>query len=98
MVLAIVILSVLAVGVVCAVIVTVFGASGVQEPVTTQSFGGLAAGTVRDQDLAQVRLDIAFRGYRMDQVDALLVRLGTELTERDAEIDRLRVEADDGHL
>jgi len=34
-------------------------------------------------DLAQVRLSVAVRGYRMDEVDALLARLGAELAARD---------------
>lgn len=34
-------------------------------------------------DLAQVRLSVTVRGYRMDEVDALLARLGAELAARD---------------
>ena len=48
-------------------------------------------------DLADVRIDQALRGYRMDQVDALVERLEAEVCARDeqlaeqqAEIDRLR--------
>ncbi|MBM3688681.1 MAG: DivIVA domain-containing protein [Actinobacteria bacterium] len=48
-------------------------------------------------DLADVRIDQALRGYRMDQVDALVERLEAEVSARDeqlaeqqAEIDRLR--------
>ena len=39
-------------------------------------------------------LDTALRGYRMDQVDAVLDRLVDELRARDHEIDRLRAEDD----
>lgn len=35
-------------------------------------------------DLEKVRLPVAFRGYRMAEVDALLDRLGEELAIRDA--------------
>lgn len=98
MVLPILVLTVLAVGVLCAVVVTRVGSPGVQDPVNTQSFAGLGSGPVRAEDIEAARFDIAFRGYRMDQVDAALQRLGVELTERDAEIDRLRSEADHGHL
>ena len=35
-------------------------------------------------DLDKVRLPVAFRGYRMAEVDALLDRLGEELAIRDA--------------
>ena len=38
---------------------------------------------VRADDVRQVRFDLAFRGYRMEQVDAVLDRLATELAERD---------------
>ena len=47
-------------------------------------------------DIDDVRIDQALRGYRMDQVDALVDRLEAEITARDdllaqqqAEIDRL---------
>ena len=33
-------------------------------------------------DLRRVRFPLAFRGYRMSEVDALLARLATELEER----------------
>ncbi|CAN5425893.1 hypothetical protein BH23ACT6_BH23ACT6_22990 [soil metagenome] len=98
MALLILILTVLAVGVVCAVLVSRLGAPGVEDPVSTQSFSGWAGSPIGSQDVDSVRLDVAFRGYRMDQVDTVLERLSLELAQRDAEIERLRVEADDGHL
>lgn len=45
---------------------------------------------VTSADLAGVRFDLAFRGYRMDEVDTVLDRLGRELTGRDEEIAALR--------
>ncbi|MGB3684241.1 MAG: DivIVA domain-containing protein [Ornithinimicrobium sp.] len=96
MVLLILILTVLAVGVLCAVLVLRVGTPGVQDPVSTQSFSGWSPAPVSSRDVDQVRLDLAFRGYRMDQVDLVLARLSRELTERDSEIDRLRTEAGDG--
>jgi DivIVA domain-containing protein len=42
------------------------------------------------EDLDSLRLALAFRGYRMDEVDDLLDRLGDEIAARDAYIDRLR--------
>lgn len=42
-------------------------------------------------DLRAVRFDLAFRGYRMDQVDAVLDRVAGDLTARDAEISKLRL-------
>lgn len=54
--------------------------------------GDLSAG-----EIEQVRLDQSLRGYRMDEVDELVDRLGAEIAARDellaqqqAEIDRLR--------
>lgn len=37
------------------------------------------AGPLRAEDLRRVRFSLAFRGYRMSEVDALLDRLATEL-------------------
>lgn len=94
MIIVIVILSVLALGVVLAVVVSRTSVPGVEGPVTTASFAGLPAGPLLRDDLDHVRVDIAFRGYRMDQVDAMLFRLGDEIELRDAEIDRLRQRQD----
>ena len=37
---------------------------------------------LRADDLRRVRFSLAFRGYRMSEVDALLERLGAELESR----------------
>lgn len=42
-----------------------------------------------EADLAAVRFAVVMRGYRMDQVDGVLARLGRELTERDERIAQL---------
>ncbi len=86
------ILGVLAIGVVLAVIASRSAFPGVEAPVSTQSYPGLPAGPVHAEDVEVVKLDLAFRGYRMDQVDAVLGRLREELAVRDHEIDRLRAE------
>lgn len=91
-ILIIAILGVLAVGVIAAVIVSRSSVPGVEAPVSTQSHPGLPSGPVRSDDIAAIRLDLAFRGYRMDQVDAILGRLRQELAVRDHEIDRLRAQ------
>ena len=49
--------------------------------------GRLAAG-----DVARARFGIAFRGYRMADVDAALWRIAGELAARDAELGTLRKE------
>lgn len=38
-----------------------------------------ATGPIRGADLRRVRFSLAFRGYRMSEVDSLLDRLATEL-------------------
>lgn len=50
---------------------------------------GLPDGPLRAPDLDRVRFPLAFRGYRMADVDLVIVRLAGELTIRDAEIERL---------
>lgn len=50
-------------------------------------------GDVSAADLEDIRLDQAVRGYRMDEVDALVERLGAEISSRDDEIRRLRGES-----
>ena len=50
----------------------------------------LPEGPLEVGDVSAVRFSVAFRGYRMDEVDAVLDRLSDELAERDAEIARLR--------
>lgn len=44
----------------------------------------VAPGALREDDLAALRLSTAVRGYRMDEVDAVLDRLRSELAARDA--------------
>lgn len=39
---------------------------------------------VRPADIGRLRFSVALRGYRMDQVDAVLARLESALAERDA--------------
>jgi len=94
----VVVLAVLAVGVLAAVVVSRLPIPGVEDAVTTQSHGGLAPGTVHAAQVRSVRLDVAARGYRMDQVDAMLSRLADAIEERDGEIDRLRGQEHRGHL
>jgi len=53
---------------------------------------GLPQGRVEPDGLAGVRFTMAMRGYRMDEVDAVLDRLALELADRDATIAELRGE------
>lgn len=89
-----VVLLVLVLGAAAAVAVARVDVPGVPEAVTTTSATPLPSGPLRAADVHEVRFDQAVRGYRMEQVDAALSRLAGELGERDAEISRLRDEAD----
>jgi DivIVA domain-containing protein len=63
---------------------------GLPEPESSVPDTGLPPGPLRSDDVGAVRFALAFRGYRMDQVDEVLERLSAELSERDAEIARLK--------
>jgi DivIVA domain-containing protein len=56
-------------------------------------FGRLPPGPVRTEEVRRLRFSLAFRGYRMDEVDAVLGRLTDEIDERDRML-RERDEAD----
>ena len=45
---------------------------------------------VTSDDVRALRISVAFRGYRMTEVDWLLEQFALVLDERDAEIDRMR--------
>lgn len=55
-----------------------------------RSPAGLPAGPIGPADVADVRFNLALRGYRMAEVDAVLDRLAAELAERDARLVELR--------
>ena len=63
---------------------------GLSEPESSVPDTGLPEGPVEPGDVGGLRFALAFRGYRMDQVDDVLDRLSVELSERDAEIARLK--------
>ena len=45
--------------------------------------------TVRADDIAKIRFSLAFRGYRMHEVDATIDKLAVEIATRDARIEQL---------
>ena len=94
MILILVIVGVLALGILAAAVVLRTGVPGVPDPVTSESFEPLPRGGVRPETLIELRFDQAVRGYRMSQVDQVLDRLAEELQDRDAEIARLRAQAE----
>lgn len=68
---------------------------GVPDPAADRRFEDLPAyefsdRTLGSDDVAAVRFDQVLRGYRMDQVDAVLRRLGEELDSAQAELARYR--------
>ena len=57
----------------------------------------LSAGQITPEHLEEIRFDSALRGYRMDQVDALLDRLTQQLREARAQAsEQSYPEADEG--
>ncbi len=63
---------------------------GLQAPTSSLPSDGAADQESLVVALDEARFAPALRGYRMDQVDALLDRVSGELRRRDAEIERLR--------
>ena len=45
---------------------------------------------VQPSDIGKLRFSVGLRGYRMDQVDAVLARLESALAERDAALAAVR--------
>lgn len=88
------VLLVLVLGAVTALLVARTDVPGVPDAVTTAAAEPLPSGPLAATDVHDVRFDVTLRGYRMEQVDAALRRLASELGERDAEITRLRGERD----
>lgn len=57
----------------------------------------LPEGDVSRDDIDRLRFSLAFRGYRMDEVDETVERLAEQIAARDARIARLEAPAhDDG--
>ncbi len=62
---------------------------GLEEPFPDMVRPYLPDGKVEPVDIDEVHFAVAFRGYRMDQVDSVLDRLAEELIKRDQHISRL---------
>ena len=62
-------------------------AGGLDDPTTTVPPRELPLGRPRGADVAALRFVPALRGYRMDQVDAAMDRLGEEIERLHAELD-----------
>jgi DivIVA domain-containing protein len=64
---------------------------GLGDPARSTPDPGLPPGTLTAQDLERVRFAPALRGYRMDQVDALLDRLREQLAVAEEQARRARL-------
>jgi DivIVA domain-containing protein len=51
---------------------------------------------LRAEDLRELRFSLGFRGYRMDEVDALLRRLALQLEAAESAADSAATEPEDG--
>jgi DivIVA domain-containing protein len=78
--------AVLLVGAFAALVVGRVGYDPLSEPTTTQADPVLSE-DFGSGEIATVRFDTALRGYRMDQVDAVLDRLQTRIAELEAGAD-----------
>ena len=87
-----VVLVVLAIGLIGVVAAVAFGRirGGLDDPPVARPDIELPPGRLGAVDLAGLRFSVALRGYRMDEVDAVLDRLRAELRTRDAELAELR--------
>ena len=86
-------LTMVVLGLVSAVAIGRLG-GGLDAPVSSLPSQGLPEGDVTEADIQQIRFAPALRGYRMDEVDAVVDRLTEELRRRDAELEQLRRAAD----
>jgi DivIVA domain-containing protein len=55
-------------------------------PPDRSPWGRLPTGAVARDDIDELHFSLAFRGYRMDEVDEVLDRLATELSDRDEQL------------
>ena len=63
------------------------------DPTSSLAFGGVSAETLSIDDIARLHFDQGLRGYRMDQVDAVIDALSARLGELETEVASLRATA-----
>lgn len=80
--------------VICGVVALLLGrlGGGLGRPTTTLSHEPLPEDPLTEDDLDELRFDVAPRGYRMAQVDGVLARLRRELRVKDEELAVLRAD------
>ncbi|WP_337061929.1 DivIVA domain-containing protein [Kineococcus sp. G2] len=93
---AVLLLVLLAVGVAAVAAAVAAGrvGGGLGPATSTRPHRGLPDGPVLAADVDEVRFSVALRGYRMDEVDAVLDRLREEIRERDEELAAWRAAED----
>ena len=79
------VLVLVVVGLVAAVAAGRIG-GGLGPATSTRPYVGLPEGPVAAADVDAVRFSLGLRGYRMDEVDAVLEKLREEIRERDEEL------------
>jgi DivIVA domain-containing protein len=82
-----IVVGVLVVGAFAALVTGRIGYDPMAEATTTQSVPELPEGFA-SSEVATIRFDTAFRGYRMDQVDSVLDQLQARIAQLEAERDR----------
>jgi DivIVA domain-containing protein len=82
-----IVVAVLVVGGFAALVVGRVGYDPLSDPTTTQA-DPILSDDFGSGEIAAIRFDTALRGYRMDQVDAVLDRLQTRIAELEAGSDQ----------
>jgi DivIVA domain-containing protein len=82
------VIAVLLVGAVAALVTGRLGYDPMADATSTQGEPALSDGFSSDE-ISAVRFDTALRGYRMDQVDAVLDRLQARISELESSSDRM---------
>jgi DivIVA domain-containing protein len=83
------VVAVLLIGTFAALVTGRLGYDPMAAATTTQSVPALSDGFTSDE-ISAVRFDTALRGYRMDQVDAVLDRLQSRIAELESPSDTVR--------
>ena len=85
MILFLVLIVILLIGLIVAAVMGKIGGF-MAAPTSSQSFGGLPAGPLATDSLAQLHFDQALRGYRMNQVDEVIDALTARVRELESEV------------
>ena len=84
-----IVVAVLVIGGLAALVLGRIGYDPMSEPTRTQS-DPILSDRIASDEISAIRFDTALRGYRMDQVDAVLERLQARIAELEASGDTSR--------